>query len=144
MSQHATRIIVAGPTDLDYDFVKRTLDRLTFELDDVVLVADLRPEKEYHINPSSFPMAQQWLRDKWLRNCKRGYDSHRYSTTVRHHAPYDGDKQWSKGLLEQRRTMVQDADWLVVFWDVGGVDRHTEELFRLSNFYGLEVRRILV
>jgi hypothetical protein len=140
-----SRIIVMGPYKFDdYTFVKETLDRLTAEELDITLVQDLRPGKEYHRTPSSFPIAEQWFRSLW-RRCNRElcFDK-RFSITVRYESPGEGGKQWSKGLKEQKLNMVKNADRLIVFWDVGNVDEDLEELVKLAELYDLKIDRVLI
>lgn len=139
------RTLICGPLELDdMPFVEKVLNRVTFEFDDVVLITDLRPGLEYHATPTSFPIAEEWLRRRWLRHVRRGLDRTKYSKSVRHYAPYEGKKQQTQGVKEQRLKMVQDAAHCIVFWDAGRVDDHTQAIYDLSRLFDLTIKRILI
>lgn len=139
------RLCVRGPLDFkDYSFVKSTLDRLTAKAKNIILISDQRIGYESHISPSSFPLAEKWFAGMWLKNRLFEMPGHRYSTIVRHCAPFSGDKQWSKGRAIKYRNMIQDSTHLIAFWDVGGMDRETEEMIRLALIYDLHVDKVLI
>jgi hypothetical protein len=133
------RIIIVGPLEFDdWPCVRDNLDRLTKRLKTVELVTDARPGLEYHVNPSSFPVAEQWLTYRWRRSAAAGFPE-RFCKTNRHFAD---EVTWDvKG---QRLEMVSNADALIAFWDSGNVDEHVAELAKLAAFYDLKVRKVLV
>jgi hypothetical protein len=138
-------MIVTGPKAFeDFAFVKTTLDKLTFQLFNITLISNMEPGKEHTISPASFPQAEKWLNYRWRKNAVSGRDKTRYSTLVRYHAPGKGTKQWGEGVRQMRLDMIQDAQAVIAFLDVGGDDFHTEELVRLAKFYDLKLKVILV
>lgn len=136
------RLIVRGPFKYETDFVKVKLNELTDNLKDCVLVSDMRPGREYNRSPSHFPQAEVWHQGRWLTNVRQGNDPKRFSTIVRHHAPYSGFKQQVQGQKARRLSMVRDATALVAFWDVGGKDEETESMIQLAKAYDLKLKVI--
>jgi hypothetical protein len=135
-SEARLRLIVCGAERYDdLDTVFRVLSRETFECDELTLVSDQVPGKEWK---SSFEPAHKWLQRKFARGRKK------FNRTVRHYAPFSGRKQIKVGMHHMRLKMVQDADALIAFKDVGAGDRHTDELIRLARLYDLKVKVFLV
>jgi hypothetical protein len=126
------RLLVRGPRDYDdWRFVKDTLDKLTENYNDIVLVSDMRPDEETHISPSYFPPAE-----RWAMLHKR--------IIVRHYAPYQGVKKWKEGQKERRLDMIRDATAMIAFWAVGEDDFETEEMIRLAKLFDLKLKVIKV
>lgn len=145
MADESMRLMVRGPLKFDdYSLVKKTLNKLTFSADDVVLISDLRIDHETKMSPSTFPLAEKWLSYRWKKFAVRGENKSRYSVIIRHFAPFEGDKQWSKGLKKKHLDMIKDSTRLVVFWDVGSNDYETEEIVKLAKIHDLLITRILV
>jgi hypothetical protein len=136
------RLIVRGPVGMDdYKTVREVLDKLTKGMKDVVLVSDSQIDREYSFSPSSFPLAERWLVDKWKRE---GAPRRRFHKIVREHVPFTGDKQWKEGVKVRRRTMVTQADLLVAFVEPGTDDFETEEMVRLAKVFDVPVERVLI
>jgi len=130
------RLIVSGaPRYDDKETVFKILTRETWCEDEVILIADQLPDKEWK---SSFELGQEWLQSRFVRGHRK------FNKVIRHYPPFSGQKKWSVGVHHMRVNMVQDADTLIAFKDVGANDFHTNELIRLAKLFDLKVKVYLV
>lgn len=144
------RLIVRGPQKYnDLKFVTKILDRYTAPAKDIVLISDLRIDEESSFRPSHFPLAEDWLRLRWLR--WRGMvggdymgDLNKFCTVIHYSAPFRGDKQWTQGVKRKRLQMLDDATHMVAFWDVGGMDYETEAFIRLAKLKDFKTKVVLI
>lgn len=126
------KLIVSGPDKFtELDFMTLMLNRLTFQYDDVSLIAAQKPDNE-HL--SIFQCASDWYENKW----KRGWKG--YRLLRRHYPLYSGKKKWSDGMKQMRMEMIEECTHVVAFWDVGGNDFHTEELIRLAKIFDRKLK----
>lgn len=126
------RLCISGARSFaEIEFMTYKLNQLTFQIDDVILITNQHPGREWE---ATFPQADRWFEKKWANGWKG------YKQRVRHFAPYDGEAMWKYGIHQMRVDMITDSDALVAFWDVGGGDFHTEELIRLAKVYDVKTR----
>lgn len=136
------RLIVRGPADyFDSRFIFRELDEITQPYNDVILISDMKPDQETRIQPSSFPLAEQWLNRKWHMHAKRS-KGQAFKRIERYACPYSGEKKWTKGVKERRIEMIQNADLMVCFVDFE--DEETESMMELAEIFNLPTIKVFI
>lgn len=127
------RILAIGPTDLDeIDFVWRKLDWYCRNYDKITILDDCKPGKEYSRHPdnwSSFPLAALWA-------------FKRFQTVEKFHAPFKGEKQYTKGILRQIDEQLKNADKVLAFRDFE--DERTETVIERAKLFGVPVIEVRV
>ena len=134
------RLIVTGPRFMDdRDLVFDTLDEFTDNRSNVVLISDCRPEYQtWQPDHSNFPIACDWFTRRWRMNAVRDGDKTKFSTTIpvfEDKVPKKGDQE--KSAKRRRRTMMERANALVAFHEVGGDDHETRKLVKLAVAFNL-------
>lgn len=127
------RILVIGPSDFDEpDFCWRKIDWFTRKWDKITILDDCRPGKEYQRHPdnwSSFPLAALWAMK-------------RFQTVEKFHAPFRGEKQYTKGILRQIDEQLKNADKVLAFRDFE--DERTETVIERAKLFGVKVIEVRV
>lgn len=123
-------VLAIGPRDYDeQDHVWGRLDRFADNYDKIILIESVEPNKEYQRSPenwAAFPVAVHWAMHK-----------KRLQSVMKFHAPYKGNKQWSKGIERQLELQLKHSDVVLAFRDFE--DEIVENVIKMAKRFKVPV-----